>query len=147
MQFCATLKFRRGYAIITEQRGSGELPEGSVSDVFGQVDQIREVYGSASDLHEKEDDTVNSNKNRVALADRLRVCFFVLVLLIGAAGLSTTGTKQLVFAMIELFVVLAFFCVEYTMNRCPHCNRYLDRNRGQFCQHCAQRVREKDVVT
>lgn len=45
MQYCATLKFRPGYAIITEQSGSGELPEGSVSDVSGQVEQIPEVYG------------------------------------------------------------------------------------------------------
>lgn len=85
-----------------------------------------------------------NNKNKVVLADRLRVCYFVLVLLTGAVGLST---KQLVFAWVELFLMATFLCVEYGMNRCPHCNRYLDRNRGQFCQHCAQRIREKDAVT
>ena len=87
---------------------------------------------------------MNNNKNKVALADRLRVCFLVLVLLTGAAGVST---KSSVFAVIELLLVLSFLCVQYSMNRCPNCNRYLDRNRGQFCQHCGQRIREKDAVT
>lgn len=85
-----------------------------------------------------------NNKNKVVLADRLRVCFLVLVLLTGAVGLRT---KPLVFAWIEMFLMAAYLCVNYAMNRCPHCNRYLDRNRGQFCQHCARRIRGEEADT
>ena len=83
-------------------------------------------------------------KNKVVLADRLRVCYLVAILLTGAAGLSA---KRLMFAWIEIFLMGAFLFVEYSMNRCPHCGRYLDRNRGQFCQHCAQRIREDKTDT
>lgn len=82
-------------------------------------------------------------KNRLLWADRLRIGFLVGMLI--AAMLAYAGSLV---GMISLFVLLAgFLAVEFTMNRCPHCDHYLDRNRSRFCQHCGGRVREEKANT
>lgn len=81
---------------------------------------------------------MNGRRTRLWWADRLRVAFAILLVL--AAMLGKAGSPVGLIAM--FLVVPAFLVVEFTMNRCPNCDRYLDRNWGQFCQHCGRRVRE-----
>ncbi len=86
---------------------------------------------------------MKDRKKRLWWADRLRLTFAVLILL--AAMLGYTGS---VVGLIGLFSILpAFLLVEFTMNRCPHCDRHLDRNWSHFCQHCGERVREDKTDT
>lgn len=81
---------------------------------------------------------MNDKKTRLWWRDRLSIGFFIGLLLMGMFAYAGS-----VVCLIGMFVVLPVFgVVEFTMNRCPHCDGYLDRNWGRFCQHCGGRVRE-----
>ena len=81
---------------------------------------------------------MKNKKSNLWWCDRLRVAF--LILLLAAAMLGKAGS---VFGLIMLFFILpVFLTVEFLMNCCPHCDRYLGRGRGRFCQHCGERIRE-----
>ena len=82
--------------------------------------------------------------NRVHRADLLRGIMGVLIVLLAMVAQAKPGPVFLVLALVALLVFLA---VEFFMNRCPHCDRYLDRNWGQFCQHCGERIREEKADT
>ena len=86
---------------------------------------------------------MNGRRTRLWWADRLRIAFAVLLVL--AAMIGQTGSAAGLVVM--LLVLPAFLVVEFTMNRCPHCDRHLDRNWGRFCQHCGGRVREDKTDT
>lgn len=75
--------------------------------------------------------------------DRLQGIFLAAFLLAAMLGVAVNQ----VFLLLDALLLAAFFAVEFTMNRCPHCDRYLDRGRSQFCQHCGQRIREEKPET
>lgn len=86
---------------------------------------------------------MKDKKKRLWWADRLKVFCLVLMLILAMIGYAGS-----VVGLIGMFMVLpGFIAVELLMNRCPHCGRHLDRNRGQFCQHCGGRVREEKENT
>ena len=86
---------------------------------------------------------MKDKKKRLWWADRLRLAFAGLMLIF--AMLGYTGS---VVGLIGLFAALpGFIVVEIFMNRCPHCDRHLDRNYSHFCQHCGGRIREDKTDT
>lgn len=86
---------------------------------------------------------MNDKKKRLWWADRLRIGTIVALMLLGM--LAYAGSLV---CLIGMFVVLPAFCVvEFAMNRCPHCDRHLDRNWSHFCQHCGGRIREDKTDT
>ena len=86
---------------------------------------------------------MNRRRTRLWWADRLRIAFAVLLVL--AAMLAKAWSAMGL--MVMCLVLPAFLAVEFTMNRCPHCDRYLDRNWSHFCQHCGGRIREDKTDT
>ena len=87
---------------------------------------------------------MKEKQNRVRRADVLRGVLGALIVLLAMVAQAKPGPILLVLALVALLVFLA---VEFFMNRCPHCDRYLDRNWGQFCQHCGERIRQEKVDT
>ncbi|MBE6973335.1 MAG: hypothetical protein E7440_05590 [Ruminococcaceae bacterium] len=86
---------------------------------------------------------MKDKKKRLWWADRLK--FLCLALMLIFAMIGHTGS---VVGLIGVFVVLpVFLAVELLMNCCPHCDRYLGRDRGRFCQHCGERIREDKTET
>lgn len=85
---------------------------------------------------------MKDKENRVRRADLLRGIMAVLIILCAMVAQAKPGPALLVLA---LFAFLVFLAVEFFMNRCPHCDRYLDRNWGQFCQHCGERIRGSEA--
>ena len=66
---------------------------------------------------------------------------FIIALLSGAviSGIgSNNGPQWLTFfglAMMCGGLILRVMCY-----RCPHCNAYLDRSRGEFCPYCGKNI-------
>ena len=86
---------------------------------------------------------MKDRKNRLLWADRLRIGFIIGMLLTGM--LAYAGSM---ICLVGMFVIIIGFCaVEFTMNRCPHCDRHLDRSWGHFCQYCGGRIREEKSDT
>ena len=86
---------------------------------------------------------MKDKKKRLWWADRLKVFCLVLMLILAMIGYAGS-----VVGLIGMFMVLpGFIAVELLMNRCPHCDRYLDRNHSCFCQHCGERIREEKADT
>lgn len=86
---------------------------------------------------------MKDGEKRLWWADRLKVLCLVLMLICAMVGYAGS-----ILGLIGLFVLLpGFIAVELLMNRCPHCDRYLDRNYSHFCQHCGERVREEKPDT
>ena len=83
---------------------------------------------------------MKEKKSRLRRADLLRGSIAALMVVLAMVAQGNPGPVPLVLALI---VMVAFLWVEFSMNRCPHCGRYLGRNWGQFCQHCGERVREE----
>jgi len=81
---------------------------------------------------------VKERKPKLWWADRLKIALAVLLVL--AAMIGKTGSA--VGFIMMLLILPLFLAVEFAMNRCPHCDRHLDRNHSHFCQHCGQRIRE-----
>ena len=77
-------------------------------------------------------------KRRLWWADRLKLALLAALLLFGM--LAYAGSELCFFLM--FVVLMGFFGVEFFMNRCPHCDRYLGRDAGLFCQHCGGPIRE-----
>lgn len=73
--------------------------------------------------------------------DRLSIGLLIGMLLMAvlAQGKPEHG---LVFLMLAIVLLIVFAGVELFMNRCPHCDRFLGRDRGLFCPHCGERIRE-----
>lgn len=92
----------------------------------------------------KGDDSMKKKENQVRYADLLRGTMAVLLILCAMVAQAKPGPAPLVLALV---VFIAFLLVEFFMNRCPHCGRYLDRNWGKFCQHCGERIRPDKVDT
>lgn len=81
---------------------------------------------------------MKDKKTRLWWADRLKVLCLILMLFFAMIGYAGN-----VVGLIGVFVALpGLIVVELLMNRCPHCDRYLDRNWSRFCQHCGERIRE-----
>lgn len=81
---------------------------------------------------------MKDKKTRLWWADRLRIG-----LIIGLILMAMFAYAGSVVCLIGMFVMSFGFCaVEFMMNRCPRCDRHLDRNWGRFCQHCGGRIRE-----
>lgn len=58
-----------------------------------------------------------------------------------AMALEHTGLDvyEVIFAIALLAVIAGFLLYLYWM-RCPHCGMHLDRNYGQYCQHCGKEI-------
>lgn len=81
---------------------------------------------------------MKDKKTRLWWADRLKVLCLTLMLIFAMIGYAGS-----VIGLIGMFAALpGFIAVELLMNRCPHCDRHLDRNWSRFCQHCGGRIRE-----
>ena len=76
-------------------------------------------------------------KKRLWWSDRLSLV--ILAAMLAAAFFACMGSALGLGALFVLLILA--LVVEFTMNRCPHCNGWLSKNRGQFCQHCGQRIR------
>lgn len=87
---------------------------------------------------------MKDKENRVRRADLLRGVMGVLFVFFAMVAQSRPGPLLLLLALAACVGVLA---VEFFMNRCPHCQRYLGRNFGCFCQHCGERIREEKPNT
>ena len=86
---------------------------------------------------------MKNKKTRLWWADRLRLAILGLMLIFAMFGYAGS-----IVGLIGIFLALpGFIAVEFLMNRCPHCDRHLDRNWGQFCQYCGGRVREDKSET
>ncbi len=86
---------------------------------------------------------MKDKEKRLWWCDRLRIG---LLMLLGITGLLAYAGSMV--CLVLMFVVLAAFCaVDFFMNRCPHCDRYLGRDWGLFCQHCGGRIREGKTDT
>ena len=81
---------------------------------------------------------VDGKKTNLWWCDRLKVAFAAAFVLLAMLGAAVTP----VFIVFDCLLLTVFFAVEYTMNRCPRCGRYLGRGWGMFCSHCGQRIRE-----
>lgn len=87
---------------------------------------------------------MKDKKTRLKRVDDVRIAAIVAIAFL---GMLAAGRGKTLFFIVELLVLAVFLLLEFTMNRCPHCDRYLDRNRGRFCQHCGQPIREEDPNT
>lgn len=87
---------------------------------------------------------MKGKENRVRKADLLRGILGALLVLCAMVAQAKPGLLLLLTASI---VFVAFLAVEFFMNRCPHCQYYLGRNFGFFCQHCGERIREEKTET
>ena len=87
---------------------------------------------------------MKDKKTGLRRADLLRGSMAGLLVVLAMVAQGEPGPMLVVLALI---VLLAFLGVEFFMNRCPHCQRYLGRNWGQFCQHCGRRIREEKQDT
>lgn len=76
--------------------------------------------------------------------DRLSIGLLLGMLLTAMLAKANPGP---VFLVLALVLLIAFGGVELFMNRCPHCGRFLGRDRGWFCPHCGERVREDKADT
>ena len=86
---------------------------------------------------------MKDKQKRLWWADRLKVLCLVAMLIFAMLGYAGS-----VVGLVGMFVMLpGFIAVELLMNRCPHCDRHLDRNHSRFCQHCGQRIREDKTET
>ena len=85
---------------------------------------------------------MKDKKQRVKRADLLRGTMAVLIVICAMLAQAKPGPLPLILALVAF---IAFLAVEFFMNRCPHCDRYLDRNWGQFCQHCGERIRGEET--
>lgn len=81
---------------------------------------------------------MKDGKKRLLWCDRLRIVFFCCFIFM--AMLASSGSAF--YGVLMFAILVPFFAMETIMNRCPHCDRYLNRNRGQFCHHCGGRIRE-----
>ena len=86
---------------------------------------------------------MNEQKPKLWWADRLRIAFAVLIMV----GAMLAQAELVVGVVLAFLAAAGFFVVEFLMNRCPHCDRHLDRNWGKFCQHCGERIREDKADT
>lgn len=82
---------------------------------------------------------MKDGKNRLLWADRVRVTFIVAI---AFCSMLAVGGRETAVLIVELVLLALFLLAEFSLNRCCHCDRYLDRNRGPFCQHCGGRIRE-----
>jgi hypothetical protein len=87
---------------------------------------------------------MKDKEKRVRQADLLRGILGVLIILFAMVAQAKAGPLLLI---LTLIVFGAFLAVEFFMNRCPHCDRYLGRNFGFFCQHCGERIRPEKADT
>lgn len=87
---------------------------------------------------------MKDKKNRMRLADLLRGSIAALMVVLAMVAQAKPGP---LFLLVALVAFVGFLAVEVFMNRCPHCERYLGRNWGQFCQHCGERIREEKQDT
>ncbi len=90
-------------------------------------------------------------ENRVKVAYRRRkiwqiVSGVVLVFLILVLrdtefwGLDEWDSELTIFAFVFLTIeALLYFCTD--INKCPHCNRILYRNGGEYCKWCGGRIK------
>ena len=85
---------------------------------------------------------MKDKKQWVKRADLLRGAMAVLIVVCAMLAQAKPGPLPLILALVAF---IAFLAVEFFMNRCPHCDRYLDRNWGQFCQHCGERIRGEET--
>ena len=75
---------------------------------------------------------------RLRWSRRLEVLF-----LCTFAVLAVFSCMGSVLCLVGMFLlVIPALAVEFAMNRCPHCDGWLAKNRGNFCRHCGQRIRE-----
>ncbi len=87
---------------------------------------------------------MKGKENRVPRADLLRGVMGVLIVLLAMVAQAKPGPLLLLLALVAF---VGFLVVEFFMNRCPHCQCYLGRNFGFFCQHCGERIREEKTDT
>lgn len=86
---------------------------------------------------------MEDKKKRLWWCDRLKIALLGALLLLGM--LAHSGSTV---CLVLMFMVFPAFCfVEFTMNRCPHCDRHLGRDTGLFCQHCGEQIREEKTDT
>lgn len=83
---------------------------------------------------------------RVSLRQKKYTVFGVILgipvlLLLILAGLEGTG-QDANEGMIAVLVLaeIAGIALHILWMRCPHCGTYLDRNGGQYCQHCGKEI-------
>ena len=59
-----------------------------------------------------------------------------------AVGLIGAAADILILAVIGIVVMLLALLCHILFYRCPHCNAFLDRNTGEYCPHCGEKVNE-----
>jgi len=73
---------------------------------------------------------------------KLRKLYWLLLgpgLLLGFIGVGVDSMALVVIGIVIMLLALLFHVLFY---RCPHCNRFLDRNTGEYCPHCGEKVNE-----
>ena len=69
---------------------------------------------------------------------------FILAVGVGAivSGIGSTYNMQWL-AFLGIAIMCGGLIVNVMYYRCPHCNNYLGRSRGEFCPYCGGKVNQE----
>lgn len=70
----------------------------------------------------------------------------ILFVIIGVALFVLFENKNTILAF-SLFGFMGVLTIIFNVlfNRCPHCNKFLGRNSGKYCHHCAKNIYDINV--
>ncbi len=73
------------------------------------------------------------------------VTLYSMLILAAGALIALYGAfiEQAVLFGAGMVILLGSIVFKLIFYRCPHCDRYLDRSSGAFCQHCGRQIREQ----
>ncbi len=67
----------------------------------------------------------------------IAVCLMVLG---GILFLAGTVSERMALRMVGLGLMFGAFLWKGLFYRCPHCDQYLHRSRGEYCPYCGRKV-------
>ena len=73
---------------------------------------------------------------KVKAAQKLRNTLLIVGFIIMLAG----GSLSKVFGVVGAVVMFSSLIPHFLFNKCPHCDKQLGRNEGDFCHHCGGKI-------
>lgn len=77
------------------------------------------------------------NRNNPKIVRIIQSCILLLGLLVALLGvLLKEDTVLIVIGIVSMYGSIVYHFLFY---RCPYCNAYLDRSRGEYCHYCGKK--------